>query len=236
MIQQTVNLNGYKYVKLTYSYASDKELIEKIIKKATKLSGVVNPHSPDGRLRTQDVTFNKLLGGLIAETAFLSYIEEQSKEKGIKFSVIESSFSQEEDLAKLGFNQVDLKIEVAGVVKEIEIRSSYSYKTTLERLFGFPLINGRGAFSIIGWYSSKNKPMEVKKDYYIFAIHQYLPSETQGRVYANIDVYLAGAASKQTLEISGVNSSLKQEGAMFRVINPLNSVADPVAVINEILN
>src|SRR4029079_4195397 len=104
---------------------------------------------------------------------------------------VESSFNQEDDLAKLGFNQIDLKIKVNNLVKDIEIRSSFSYKTSLSRLFGFPLINGKGAFSIIGWYSSRNKPMEVKKDYYIFAVHLYLPSEAQNRIYEDIEVYLA---------------------------------------------
>jgi len=233
---ETVELQGYNYIKLTYSYASDKELLDKLIEKATRMAGVVNPHSPDGKLRTQDVRFNKLLGGLLAEAAFLTYLEKRAGEKRVKFEVVDSSFTQEEELEKLGFNQIDLKIRVNGVLKDIEIRSSFSYKTTLQRLFGVPLVNGRGAFSIIGWYTSENKPKEVKKDYYIFAIHLYLPSEAQKRIQENIEVYLAGAASKQTLEDKGEDSSLKQEGARFRVINPLNSVEDPVAVIDEILS
>src|SRR3989344_4450941 len=183
MLQEIENIQGYNYIKFTYSYASDKELIDRLITKASRMAGVVNPHSPDGKLRTQDVRFNKLLGGLLAETAFLHYLENCAKQKKISFEVVESTFNQEEDLAKLGFNQIDLKIRVNNVVKDIEIRSSFSYKTTLQRLFGVPLVNGKGAFSIIGWYSSQNKPMEVKKDYYVFAIHFYLPSEAQQRIY-----------------------------------------------------
>ena len=236
MIIETVDLQGYNYIKLTYSYASDSELIDRLTQKAAGLAGIVNPHSPDGKLRPQDVRFNKLLGGLLAESALLDYLKKRAGEKGVQLEVLDSSFMQEVELEKLGFNQIDLKVKVDGVVKDIEIRSSFSYKTTLNRLFGVPLQNGRGAFSIIGWYTSGNKPREVKKDYYIFAIHYYLPSEAQVRIQDSVEVYLAGAASRETLEQRGENSSLKQLGALFRVINPLNSVDDPITVIDEILS
>jgi hypothetical protein len=235
MIPEIVDLGGYRYIKATFSYADDKALIDEIVKKASKMAGVVNPHGADGKLRTQDVRFCKLLGGLLAESAFLEYLTIRARELTVELSVLDSTFNQEEDLARLGFNQVDLKIQVARVVKEIEIRSSFSYKTTLDRLFGASLIDGKGAFSIIGWYSSENKKAEIKKDFYIFAIHHYEPAQIQERIYDKVEIYLAGAASRETLEEKGEYSSLKQEGARFRIINPLISVADPLKVIDNIL-
>ena len=235
MLHEEVTLEGYKYIKTTISYTPDKQVVDAIVEKAIRMSGTVNPHSPDGKLRPQDTRFHKLLGGLLAETAFLNYLQARADAKEKDFELIESSFSQEEDLSKLGFNQIDVKIKLDEKIYDIEIRSSFSYKTTLNRLFGVPLVNGKGAFSLIGWYSSRNKPMEVKKDYYIFAIHFYMPLEIQERIYDSIEIYIAGAASKQTLEERGEYSSLKQDGARFRIINPLNSVDDPVDVIDEIL-
>jgi hypothetical protein len=228
-------LQGYGYIKAIFDYNTDKVLINEIIDKTTRMCNKVNPHGPDGKLRQQDVRFNKILGGLLAEVSLMKFLEKTANEHNIPFEIIESTFNQEEDLSKLGFNQIDARISVNGEIKELEIRSSYSYKTTFERLIGVPLYDGKGAFSIIGWYTSSNKPQEVKKQYYIFAIHLYLPSETQNRIYEKVEVFLAGAASKQTLEDKGVYTSLKQEGAKFRVINPLNSVPDPINVINDIL-
>jgi len=195
----------------------------------------VNPHGADGKLRPQDVRFCKSLGGLLAESAFSEYLAAKSRELNAPFSVLGTTFTQEEDLARLGFNQIDLKIRVDETTKDIEIRSSFSYKTTLGRLFGVPLIDGKGAFSLIGWYSSSNKPTEVKKDYYVFVIHYYEPLEIQRRIYDTVEVYLAGIASRQTLEERGEYSSLKQAGARFRIINPLINIPDPVIAIDDIL-
>jgi hypothetical protein len=229
-------LNNYKYVEINFNYENDKDLVESLITKATSMTNKVNPHGPDGNLRPQDVRFNKVLGGLLAEMALIKFLELQASKNNVNFKIIDSTFNQEEDLSKLGFNQIDLKISANGLEKDLEIRSSYSYKTTFERLLGFPLVNGKGAFSIIGWYKSQNKPLEVKKDYYVFAIHRYLPSETQTRIFDKVTVYIAGAASKYTLEKRGENKPLLQNGAEFRVINPLTCVPDPIAVVDEILD
>lgn len=235
MLHKPVNLDGYTYIKTTLSYSSDKKVIDEIVQKAIRMTGTVNPHSPNGKLRPQNTRFHKLLGGLVAEIAFLDYLQTRADSKKINFELVDSSFSQDEDISRMGFNQIDAKIRLGEKTYDIEIRSSFSYKTSLNRLFGVPLINGKGAFSLIGWYSSRNKPMEVKKDYYIFAVHFYEPSEIQERIYDNIEIYLAAAASKQTLEEKGEYSSLKQEGAKFRIINPINSIDDPVKVIENIL-
>ncbi len=235
MNQATIDLQGYRYIKVTYDYATDKEQIDELVEKAVNLSGVVNPHSPDGKLRTQDVRFSKMLGGLIAEAAFLDYFNGSARAKGTAYDILQSTMTQDADLAKLGFNQIDIKLGIDGTEKDVEIRSSFSYKTSLNRLFGVPLVNGKGAFSLIGWYTSANKPREIKKDYYIFAIHFYEPSQITSLIYERIDVYLAAGSSRLTLEERGINTSLGQGGANFRVINPLNSVPDIVSVVDEIL-
>ncbi len=235
MTQELVDFDGYKAIKITYSYLNDRELIESVIEKATRMAGVVNPHSPDGKLRALDIRTSKLIGGLLAESAFLHYLNKRAQEKKVALSVIDSSFLQEEGLAKMGFNQIDLKIQVNGVERDIEIRSSFSYKTSLRRLFGADLRDGKGAFSLIGWYSSGNKPGEVRKDYYAFAIHYYDPVEIRDRIMSDVEVYLACVASKETIESEGVQTSLGQTGAEFTVINPLNSIEDPVSVIDKIL-
>lgn len=236
MTLEVVDFGGYRAIKASYSSVSDKEVLGSIVEKATRLAGAVNPHAPDGTLRAVDVRTGRLIGGLLAEKAFLSYLESQAAKKGVPFEVVESTFNQEGGLAGMGFNQIDLRVRINGEEKQIEIRSSFSYKTTLDRLFGVRLRDGKGAFSIIGWYTSGNKPNEVRKDYYAFAIHHYDPSGINERINSEVEVYLAGIASRTTLESQGETTTLGQTGATFTVINPLNSVPDVVLAVDEILS
>lgn len=235
-MQQIIErIDSYEYIITTFSYESDKQVLDGLIDEAAELAGIVNPFGPDGRLRSTGVRFNKNLGGLLAERAFREYVDGLINKKNLNVRIKEISELKEEVVGNISWNQIDLILEVNGMIKTMEIRSSFSYKTSLRRLFGFPLINDKGAFSIIGWYTHTHKPIEEKKDYYIFCIHYYHPDNILVLCQDEIEVYIAGAASKETLEKKGYNSDLKQRGASFRIINPLRSVPDPVKVINDIL-
>lgn len=232
---KTQAIEGYEYYAVTFDYNQDSELLDGLIDKAREMSSRVNPHSSGGRYRQEGTRTNKLLGGLLTEAAVIEILRRFANEEGIPLKITESTFIQDLDLAKLGFNQIDLRLLVKGAFVNLEIRSSFSYKTSLQRLFGVPLIDGKGAFSIIGWYSSQNKPCEVKKDYYVFGIHHYDPVEVIDRAQSRVQLYIAGIASKATLESLGFNSSLKQQGATFRIINPIKEAPCPVLGIREIL-
>ena len=171
----------------------------------------------------------------MTEYSVSELMKKGAKKYELEYEEINTSFIQDEELVKLGFNQIDLELKINGKHVSIEIRSSFSYKTSVGRLFGYPLINGKGAFSIIGWYTSSSKPKEIKKDYYIFGIHQYYPSKIREMLNSTVEVIIASAVSKNTLETEGYDSTLKQNGAKFRVINPIKNSTPPLDGIKEIL-
>lgn len=232
---QIKNISGYQYYLVEFDYILDKHIIDFVLVKANELSTKVNPHSSGGDYRQSSTRINKLLGGLLTEVAVREILTQEARTSKITYQILGSTFIQEDDLEKLGFNQIDLQLLVQENKINIEIRSSFSYKTSLGRLFGFPLINNRGAFSIIGWYTSSNKPQELKKDYYVFGIHKYHPSEIMNKVRTKVELYIAGVVSKATLERIGDNNSLKQDGAKFRIINPIKNAPTPISGIKEIL-
>jgi hypothetical protein len=228
-------IEGYEYIHAIYKYKDDKDVLDAILEKAYKLSGKVNPHSSGGSYREENTRINKLTGGLLLEhsvtEAFKTIAERNSK----IFSINTSSFEQDQSLESMGFNQIDLELDIDGKIIKVEIRFFFSYKTTVKRLFGFPLKNNRGAFSLIGWYKSANKPMEVKKDFYIFGIHFYNPKLVIEKVKSQVEVMIATGASKETLEKIGFDDNLKQSNATFRIINPIKNAPEVSIVINNIL-
>ena len=232
---ETKEIEGYKYVSAFYNYINDKEALDLILAKSEELNKKVNTHSSGGKARSPEIIKNKLAGGLLVEHAFLELITQLTKKYVVPFEVLGSTFNQEGDLESMGFNQIDLNVLLNKKKLEMEVRSSFSYKTTFERLLGFPLKNDKGAFSLIGWYVSKNKPNEVKKDFYIFGIHYYRPSETIQKLKSSVAINIVAIASKETLEELGYDDNLKQEGALFRIINPINSISDVVDVLKKII-
>jgi hypothetical protein len=232
---ETKEIEGYKYVSAFFNYNTDKEILDSILAKAEVLNEKVNTHSSGGEVRSSEIRINKLAGGLLVEHAFLKLITNLAEKYTVPFEVLGSTFSQEGDLESMGFNQIDLSVLLKKKKLEMEVRSSYSYKTSFERLLGFPLKNDKGAFSLIGWYVSKNKPNEVKKDFYIFGIHYYKPSETIQKLKTSVAINIVAIASKETLEALGYDDNLKQEGALFRIINPINSISDVVTVLKKLI-
>lgn len=232
---KTNNIQGYRYISAHYDYGSDRNLIDSIIQKATNLSKKVNPNSSGGKYRSEEIRINKLLGGLLVEHAFLELIERLSTKHQVPFEILDSSFTQDGDLESMGFNQIDIDLLLNHNKLEIEVRSSFSYKTTFNRLLGFPLKNEKGAFSLIGWYTSSNKLKEEFKDLYVFGILYHQPSEMLEKAKTKSMINIVAIASKETLEKIGYDDSLKQSGAMFRVINPINSIEDVVSVLKLLL-
>ncbi len=228
-------ISRFQYYLVKFDYLNDKQIIDSLINKATELSSRVNPYSSGAELRSSSTRINKLLGGLLTEVAVIEILNKESRASNAIFQILDSTLVQEPALEKLGFNQVDLKLRVQDSTLDLEIRSSFSYKTSIGRLFGFPLFNGKGAFSIIGWYTSTNKPAETRKDYYIFGIHYYHPDEILTKVKDKVQVHIAGAVSKETLERIGYNDSLKMYGATFRIINPIKDAPNPISGFKEIL-
>lgn len=232
---EIVEIEKYKLIKIRYNYKIDRLVIDNIINKSKQLLDKLNSKAPNGIVRNSAHKENMIVGGLLAEHSIHFCLNEISKTKKIDLKILNSTFDEDNN-SVLG-NQTDLSISVNGIIKTIEVQSSFCYKyyTTLGRLIGFPLKNGKSAYSIIGWYSASYKKLEIHKDYYLFIIHYYNPEDLKIKIYDFLDVYIVGGASKKTLEEKGYDTNLGQNGAKYRVINPINGVKDCLDVINEIL-
>lgn len=130
---------------------------------ATELSQKVNVHDPSNKIRDPTERYRKGLGGVLAEYAVRKYIDIETSKRNLKVSLSSENES--------GIGQIDLIIEVNGKKKTVEIRSSFFYKTSFERLFTVA--------SIIGWYKTQFKPDEYIKDFYLFVIHFYHPADIE---------------------------------------------------------
>jgi hypothetical protein len=225
----------YRYLKIDFNYSEDHVLIDNIKDKAMDLCNKVDPHSPNGLLRDGITRLQKNIGGLLAEEAVKIYITNIIEDKSLDVKIIEKNTKYNEIQDD---NQIDMTLKVKNTIKNIEIRSSFFYyirKNEPEKLFAPYKDKSKSAASIIGWYTHKHKFKEVKKNFYIFVIHHYHPKEIINRCRRKVDLYIAGAASRATIEKEGQNQSLKMSGAYYRVINPLIKVPDPINAINSLL-
>jgi len=223
MKTEELNHNGYKYLKFQYFIEDDSLALQQIKDNAKNLSGKVNPHAPDSRIREYNEIFGKNLGGLLAEYSNRKFLQEIIDENKINAKISDPVYNSSK-------NQTDLIITVNGKAKTVEVRSSFSYKTTFERLF-------EGAFSIIGWYTTENKPAEIKKDFYIFFVHFYNPELAKEKFENKVETFLLGAVSKETLEQIGQNSELKQGSlTKFRIINPIKKAPSFDLTFNQLFD
>jgi len=212
---------NYKYLTLSYTYEKDKNVLEEIKNKAFNLAKTVDVHSPSGRERSFEERKDKAAGGVLAEYATISYLKKLIEEYSLNAEIKSTDFGSAKD-------QLDIKLDVNGKEKTVEVRSSFSYKTTFQRLF-------EGAFSIIGWYTTHAKPIEEKKDFYVFVVHYFHPKEILDRLSDKIQTHILGVVSKETLEKIGEDKTLDQYGAQYRVINPIIKAPDVITGFNEIL-
>ena len=213
------NQNGFKFVAIKLNSSTDEELIRSIKSEAKELSKKVNTYDPSHNARTDEEKYRSSLGGVLAEYAVKKYINDECVKRGLVFE-LSSKY--------IGTDQIDLILEVNGKKKNIEVRSSFFYKTTFDRLFS-------GAASIIGWYKTKVKHDEIKKDFYLFVIHFCAPEEIDKLLEKEVTFYIMGGASKELLEKIGTYSFLKQEGAEYCIINPVTNGEDAEKILNDIL-
>lgn len=213
---------GFVYYSVSYDINHDKKMMDIFETKAKELANNVNPADPSGQVRTPDVLYTKALGGIIAEHSVRALIEYTAKKYKINVEFQELSFSN-------SLEQLDLVLKVGGKIKKIEIRSSFSYKTSFERIF-------EGAFSIIGPYITQTKGRELEKDFYIFVLHFYAPTLLEHGIKSDIMCYVIGGASIETLKKIGTIASLKQ-GSMtkYRTIKPIINATDANQLLADIL-
>ncbi len=214
---------GYICVAVSLNALDDKQLIEAIESKAREMRDKVNKKAPDGKIRSKELIYWNNLGGELAQRAVESYLYSLIKEHNVKARII-SQVPQIYDYQ----THRDIIIEVNGIMKTLEVRSSFNYKTSFERVLS-------GAFSLIGPYRTSYKGKEPDKDFYITVVHRCENWEIENKLKNNVKAYIAGGASKEIFEEYGTKEMLKQEGAEYLIIRPINSVVGVPTLFKEIL-
>lgn len=220
------------------------EEYNEILKEAEILMKNVNKHAPDGHIRTDKEKLVKCFGGLVAEYFVLNQLNKVFKESGyINLIAEKTEFNPKKDI-----DQIDIivrNIENNKNVK-IEVRSSYILKSNDLEVYN-------NDASLVGYYVTKNKSIEKKKNYYItvifrkiwvkinkdmsnFNFNEKIVEYIKYRIDHKYNIYLhiAGAASLKKLEHDGIESNLKNNGANYKIIKPIicaNSIFDEIEEI-----
>lgn len=211
---EEVIVDKHKLLKATYQ----KNEILDVFETAKSLLKKVNPHDPSGELRTEDTLLIKNLGGLLSERYISDILKSYSKKHTMDLEIADSNW---ESLGDSALYQIDHTVATAKGKLTIETRSSFSYKTKCpERVI-------TGAFSIIGPYISANKAQELHKDFYAFVFFCVNPDDFLNKLENDgIDIYFAGGADINLLLTLNQKSTLKQNGAEYYVIKPINKALD----------
>lgn len=211
---------GFEYLTVNYQYLNDKKIIDNIIEKTKDISQRISPFSSGGYRRNNKTIINRLAGGLLVENAYKVLLEKYSQRIRKNLIIFNSNNDNKN-------NQVDIEISVNNKNLKLECRSSYVPENENVDIFF-------KKYSLIGWYSSYNKPMEEIKDYYLGAFHQYKMSETIELMYSEIEIILTAGASKVFMEKNGKWNNLNQPGAKFKIIRPMIDACTIQKILDEI--
>ena len=212
----------FTILNISYNSVDDSSLIDELKANAKILADQVDPHGPDGEERDYNTIYVMNLGSLLSEEGIKRIVQKYIDEHSIDAKILDSSYFP------TSLKQIDLKMEINGKQKDVEIRASYSYKTTFERLF-------TGAFSIIGPYTTSFKPKEVVKDFYIFLIHYYHFDTLEEKLENTLTVHFFGGADPKLFNNVGQWKQLKQKGAYYCVINPIIKAYDAKLCLEKFL-
>lgn len=206
---KSITHQGKTHVTIEYIIGKNDRITQDSLRYAQNNYRNMNIFSPGARKRSDDERFDKCLGGAIAERVVIDYITKKFDEHGIKVEIKTNLMIDEEG------QDIDIMINYNRKSLSLEIRSSFSYKTTLERIF-------TGAFSILGWYTTRSKPKETPKDVYICVVYHFWPGHIRERADDNnLHVFIAGGATKELMKLKGKDKNLKMRGATYRIINPI---------------
>jgi len=211
--------NGAAFDYLEIEFAKNDQVFEKAIVQAKDLSEKVNPHDPSAVRRLKETIYNRTLAGVLSEIAFRYAISEVGAGKNFSFG--KSQFTNAAE-------QIDVALITREEKRTIEVRSSGWYLTSLERVF-------TGAFSVIGWYVTRTKLAEKKKDFYVQMLYNFDSSTTEMQLTREVVILFAAGATRALLEEKGKDSDLKQLKATYRVINPLVAAIEPHRLIQLML-
>lgn len=178
---------------------------------------------PSGEIRPDDLILWRNIGGVLAERVIKIYLQRIIDENKIDAQILPSPFTTHAE-------HRDIKIKVNGREKTIEVRSSFQYLTSIQRVF-------TGAFCLIGKYTTSFKFQEPDKDFYMTIIHRYPPEEILSKFDNSVEAFILGGGSKKTFAIYGsIDPKMKQRNANYITIRPIiKAPDDTLKVFNEIL-
>lgn len=230
--------NNHKIIR--YTLSKNDTIYKNALENAPTLAKNLNDNDPSGEKRTTDVKETVAFSGYIAEAIVMNEINTKLLELNPSGNITAHSvefINTNNKTNKDSFNQIDIKVTNTHTnnSKTIEVRSSNIFKSKEKD----DEVYNRDQ-SLIGSYSTKVKPGEVKKDFYVTVFFRHSQEKL---MYIKKNSYsfttdIAGAASRELLEKLGSKSNLKQNGADYLVINPIsksNSIHDICSEIYDSL-
>lgn len=174
-------------------HIADKALFEKAKEQGDKKAQYTNVHNPAGDVRKpEDVVAAQRLGTL-ADLAVAKTLRDAF---GTRLTVIRYDDIRDDEFKEPDKFDIAIETPDKSIRKLVEVRSSIArYLGKKQQLFG--------AFRLLGWYASGNKPGESLKDYY-FQVIFWIPKEVQkkkekGSSYSFQEIF--DLASKGQVEV-----------------------------------
>ena len=201
----------------------------------------INAHNPGGILRSTEVIKNRIIAGKLADSAVLSMIQQCINHWGLadSYAVREYDKDRVDNFENPDPYDLELINTKTLETKTIEVRSSFCYRLA-------PVSKIVEKLSVYGWYTSANKPVEPPRDWYFQVIYYLRPKDVpdehglnlktfEDQVQAgSVEGYVVGGASRQLLEISGVDRT-DQDGASYRAIYPICKASDCIQMLNAVV-
>ena len=210
---------------LTVNFQSNDALLQQAITEGKDLAGKVNPHDTGERIRTTAQIERRCICGMLAELTLRMLLEQQISNREINAKLLPSHTITEG--SKFG-NQIDIPIEINGIHKEIEVRSSFPFRPVNIAITQL--------FDIIGWYQSSNKPNEYAKDYYLRVLYNFKEEKAMSYINSEIDLHFVGGATKEMLRELGHWDDFDQIGANYRSIKPICAASDANQIMDIIFS
>lgn len=210
-------------VYITVNFQKNDHLLQQAISEGKELSKNVNPHDPNNRIRTVEEIERRCICGVLAELTIKNLLKDKILKSKSNAKILPSYIITQG--SKYG-NQIDIPIEINGIPKEIEVRSSFPF-SSLSRVI-------TNLFDIIGWYSSSNKLGESPKDYYLRVLYNFNENEAMKYINSEIDLHFVGGATRKMLENLGHWDDFDQHGAKYRSIKPICAALDAEQILDNI--
>lgn len=224
----------FKVVRVTFSYETDRELIDGFIQEGRQIAIRLNPGlaRDSSRKRKFQTVFLNAVAGVISEYIWRHWLTDHSNNWNADIVFKKADIDNLEDHIDIEASYPD------DSRKAIEVRSSFPY-TGVENAVC-------KVFDIIGWYATDYKGAEIKKDYYLRCLFPYKAKDFLDLLQNTFDAYLAGGATKEMLETSPhaidkefvpydeiVNANMKL--TKYRVITPIVNAEDTINISRLIM-